>query len=113
MDYISRETLKERLKHKYILSDLEHPNPRLYRHTDIMDVVDMIPAADVIERDCATIDGYSVEYLTAVASLAAKNNITPEIAIRQMADIKVMAKVLSEDMKKTLEDALRRAVCTQ
>lgn len=49
MDYISRETLKERLEHKYILSDLEHPNPRLYRHTDIMDVIDTIPSADVEE----------------------------------------------------------------
>lgn len=72
-----------------------------------------LPAADVIERDCATIDGYSVEYLTDVARLAAANNISAEHAIKQIADIKTMAKVLSEDMKKTLEDALRRAVCTQ
>lgn len=55
-DYISREALKERLEHRYILSDLEHPHPRLYRQTDIMDIIDTIPSADVVEvircKDC-------------------------------------------------------------
>ena len=65
------------------------------------------------QRYCITIEGYPVEYLTDVARLAAANNITPENAIKQIADIKTMARVLSEDMKKTLEDVLRRAICTQ
>ena len=100
MDYISREDAKTLLE--FAVTDkwsLEYARKRFELD---------LPAADVIERDCVTINGYPVEYLTAVASLAVANIITPEIAIRQMADVKAVSKTIAESMKKIGEDVLRK-----
>jgi hypothetical protein len=100
MDYISREDAKTLLE--FAVTDkwsLEYARKRFELD---------LPAADVIERDTATVCGYPLEYLIAIAHIAEKKEITPDMAIEQFEDFKEVSKTFINAITSVFDDTYSR-----
>ena len=57
-----------------------------------------------------TIYGYPVEYLVMIANVAREQNISPEDAVSITADVKTVAKMITEAIEKAQNEAVIRVM---